>query len=434
MDIREKVDAEVTKLYRVYVEYANGDKVFIDETADFGHAIADAPFAAPVEVKSWKILHTADAEAENVKKFAEKFRATAERKAMKVPDADIEQVEQGEISSLDLGSGQFSYLVFISDDDRAVAQGKLLGHKHGVPTQTLAAADIAEAVSESGEAVMLMEVSKMLVKTGGVSYVPRLDGIRDDLRLENTLVLAYTVERPYDEVTFGYSANVLAHPYAFSNRFFFVEKIGQQGEQLMTNLLRQLSENRGGKQMPEHVLIIRKGIGRDLRGMINDNLPAFHRAIKAFSEEYRPKVSALFLHRKMDGRIRDNVKLYDSITSGDGIEFATKSATNRDGLREFSVMGNFLEKGKPPIPSFYAVAEDGIGLSSLESMSLMRLLCHCHQNMPRAIRVPDPVRKAEKMVELAQTLVTELEASGIVERGDQQTDLAKELNQLLNLS
>lgn len=78
--------------------------------------------------------------------------------------------------------------------------------------------------------------------------------------------------------------------------------------------------------------------------MINDNLPAFHRAIKAFSEEYRPKVSALFLHRKMDGRIRDNVKLYDSITSGDGIEFATKSATNRDGLREFSVMGNFLEK------------------------------------------------------------------------------------------
>lgn len=39
---------------------------------------------------------------------------------MKVPDADIEQVEQGEIASLDLASGQFSYLIFISDDDRAV--------------------------------------------------------------------------------------------------------------------------------------------------------------------------------------------------------------------------------------------------------------------------------------------------------------------------
>lgn len=78
-------------------------------------------------------------------------------------------------------------------------------------------------------------------------------------------------------------------------------------------------------------------------------------------------------------------------------------------MYDYLTNGQVFFQGKPPIPSFYAVAEDGIGLSSLESMSLMRLLCHCHQNMPRAIRVPDPVRKAEKMVELAQTLVTELE-------------------------
>lgn len=60
---------------------------------------------------------------------------------------------------------------------------------------------------------------------------------------------------------------MLSHAYAFKAGFFFVDGFGGQCEELMTNLLRHLAENRAPGPLPGHVLIIRKGNNADLNAV-----------------------------------------------------------------------------------------------------------------------------------------------------------------------
>ncbi|KAH7698883.1 hypothetical protein AAVH_34018, partial [Aphelenchoides avenae] len=430
----EKHDFEVTQLYRVYVEGSDGDKVYIDGVADFEQLVAASRFRHLVSVTSWNVLYTWDADATIVRKFAEKFRTIASEKGLQLGPAHItEIVAGGDVADefAKLAAHQCSYLVFISGDDPAIAQSKLLRHRYGIAGQTLNSGRLDAHVSN--ELIMLNVVRKMLVVLGGVAYVPRLDRIREELLLENMLIVGYTVKKSCGVLTLGYSANVLSHAYAFKAGFFFVDGFGGQCEELMTNLLRHLAENRAPGPLPGHVLIIRKGNNADLNAIIDVELPAFHRAIEAFSESYRPNVAA-FLFKGPDKRVRTNADAYRAVTNGVGVEFAT--ATNGKGLREFSVQGHFLgtdgslkksqlnkfratmrssaKRPKPsshatqPKPTSYVVVEDEVGLTSLEAMSLMRLLCYSYHVQALATRDPNPVRQAERMVKRAQNIADEL--------------------------